>query len=89
MLPDDEKLTPEPNLNDPAQAMVHRALEAIQRAFKEEFAGEKHTPNVTVVATVPPDGRVGVASTEPDPRTTLLALKMGWGAVHRAWRLSL
>lgn len=76
-----------PNPEDPGEALAHRAMQAIQRAFMEEFAGEPVVPNVTIVVSAPPDGRVGIASTEPDAETILLALKMGWGAVHHALRL--
>lgn len=77
-----------PNLADPAEAMAHRAMEAITRAFREEFVLDAVGPNVTVVVAVPPDGRIGIASTEPDPNDILHALKMGWGAVHRSVRLA-
>lgn len=77
-----------PNLADPAEAMAHRAMEAITRAFREEFAIDAVGPNVTVVVAVPPDGRIGIASTEADPNDILHVLQMGWGAVHRSVRLS-
>jgi hypothetical protein len=77
----------EPNLADPAQAAVHRAMETIKRAFIAEYGDEPQTPNLTVVASVPPDGRVGIATTEPSPELCLEALQAGWGATHRALRL--
>lgn len=77
----------EPNLADPAEAAVHRAIGAIQRAFKEEYGLDAQVPNVTVVVAVPPDGRIGVATTEPDEQTALFALRVGWGALHRVVRL--
>lgn len=77
----------DPNLADPAEAMAHRAMEAVKRAFREEFLLDAVGPNVTIVVSVPPNGKIGIASTEPDPNTVLYALKMGWGAVHRSVRL--
>lgn len=77
-----------PNLSDPAEAMAHRAMAAIQRAFREEFMLEAVGPNVTIVVAVPPDGKIGIASTEPDPNLVLYALKMGQGAVQRSVRLN-
>lgn len=74
---------------DPADVLTHRAMEAIKRAMVMEFGLDKESPNVTVVVSVPPDGRVGVASTEPTPELVLLALKMGWGAAKHAERLGL
>lgn len=80
---------PEHDPDDPAQALAHRAMEAVKRAFIAEFALDAERPNVTIVVSSPPDGRVGIASTEPTPELVLLALKTGWGAVHRAQRLGL
>jgi hypothetical protein len=77
----------DPNLADPAEAMAHRAMEAIIRAFREEFVLDAVGPNVTVVVAV---GSVDAIPILPsgDPNTVLYALKMGWGAVHRSVRLS-
>lgn len=72
---------------DPAQVLVHRAMEAVQRAFVAEFGLDPQVPNVTIVVSAPPDGRIGIASTEPNPNDVLGALQAGWGAVHRAVRL--
>jgi hypothetical protein len=78
---------PTPDLDDPAQALAHRAMEAVKRAFAEEFKNDPQSPNVTIVVASPPDGRIGIASTEPDAQTILMALKAGWGAVKRSVRL--
>ena len=75
----------EPDLDDPAQAEAHRAMEAIRRAFEREFGVDNSWPNVTLVVSYPPDGRIGVATTEPEPVYALEALKAGWGT--RAPRL--
>lgn len=77
----------QPNMADPAQAAVHRAMEAIKKAYVAEYGEDEDAPNLTVVASLPPDGRVGIATTEPSPELALEALHAGWGAVHRAMRL--
>jgi hypothetical protein len=84
---DDTDITREPNHEDPAQMLVHRTTEAVMRALEEEFTFDELLPNVTVVASVPPYGRVGVASTEPDLTTTLYALSLGAGAIRRVARV--
>jgi hypothetical protein len=76
-----------PNLDDVGEAAVHRAITTVQGAIGAEYADDELMPNLTVVASVPPDGRVGIASTEPDAGSILYALEMGWGAVHKAVRL--
>lgn len=73
------------NPDDPAEAMAHRAMEAIKAAMIAEF-GDESAPNITIVVASPPDGRVGIASTEPHPQLVLEALEMGWGAVHKGER---
>lgn len=77
----------EPDLSDPSEAAAHRAMMAVQRAFREEYAGEKEGPNVTIFASVPPDGRVGIATTEPDLELALAAVLEAQGALRRTLRL--
>lgn len=74
-------------LDFPADQFSKRTMQAVQRAFAEEFADDDFVANVTIICTMPPDGRVAVASTEPDPNDILDALRMGWGAIHRTARL--
>lgn len=76
-----------PDLTDSGEAAAHRAVMAVQRAFKEEYAGERQGPNVTIIASVPPDGRIGIATTEPDLELALAALLEGQGAIKRSLRL--
>jgi hypothetical protein len=74
--------------DDPSEALVHRAMERIKSGLMEEFGGEDIAPNITVVVTAP-NQRVAVASTEPEGQYVLMALKLAWGAVHKAERLAL
>jgi hypothetical protein len=76
----------EPDMSDPAQAIVHRAVEACKRALMEEFGSDVDVPNVTVVTSVPPDGRIGVASTEPNAELVHEVLMLGMGATRGAMR---
>lgn len=87
-IPDDGSPTfsSQPQTGHPSDQYSKRAMEAIKEAFAREFAAED-APNVTLVCAMPPDGRVAIATTEPDPDDALLALKAGWGAIHRAIRL--
>ncbi len=68
--------------------LAERAIEAIKKAFAEEFKNDPEWPQVTLVVSVPPDGMVVVASTEHESKWILAALKAGWGAIHRAVRLA-
>jgi hypothetical protein len=77
----------EPDLTEPVEAQVYRAMEAIKRAVLEEFADDDLGPNLTVIAALPPDGRVGLASTEPGAPEILLALHLATGMVRRSVRL--
>lgn len=76
----------EPITDHPSDLYSKRAMEAIKEAFAREFSQED-APNVTLVCAMPPDGRVAIATTEPDPDDALLALRAGWGAIHRSIRL--
>lgn len=77
----DEDIADDPD--DPAQRLVHRTMEAVQRAIEVEFAANELAPNVTVLASVPPHGRIGIATTEPDLTTAMYALNLGLGSVKR------
>jgi hypothetical protein len=77
----------EPNRDDPSEVIAERAIEAIKKAFREEFSTDEDKPNITLVVTLPPDGRIIVATTEPQKEYALEALQLGWGAWHRAIRL--
>lgn len=77
-----------PDLDHIEQEIVHRAIKAVKGPLEKEFRHEDYMPRLTIVVTVPPAGRVGIASTEEHAVYILEALQMGWGAVHRTVRLS-
>lgn len=83
-----EGITKQPDLNMVEQEIVHRAIKACRPAIAKEFKDDDYMPRLTIVVTVPPDGRVGIASTEDHAVYLLEALQMAWGAVHRSVRLT-
>jgi hypothetical protein len=68
----------EPDLDDAAQAFVHRTMEAIKR----EFDGDPQVPRFVVVVEMPPDGRIGIASTGDDNIDTHRMLALGAASVR-------
>lgn len=85
---DAQSMTLQPDLDAVEQEIAHRAIKVCRRAIAKEFKDEDYVPRLTVVVTVPPDGRVGIASTEDHAVYILEALQMAWGAIHRTVRLT-
>lgn len=73
-------MTNKPDESDPAQMFVHRAMEAL----KNEFKGDAQLPRFIVVVEMPPDGRIGIASTGDDEVDTHRILTLGAAAVSNA-----
>jgi hypothetical protein len=74
--------------SNPGGQLAERSIEAIKRAFAEEFGDDDEMPRVTLVVSLPPDGEIVVASTENEPRYVLNALEMGRASAHRTIRLA-
>lgn len=86
--PGERGLSKDPDLEDPAVALARRAMErAIKPAMRKEFRDEKLMPNVTVVVAAPPEGKIGLGSTEPDAGSIMQALVAAQGMVRRSIRL--
>jgi hypothetical protein len=81
-------LRPTPDAGDRAQVLAQSYMVAVMNAFREvdELAEGEDAPNVTIVLGYAPDGRVAIASTEPEPYI-LMALYAGIGSIQRAFRL--
>lgn len=74
------ELHSEPNPEDPAEAFVDRVIKAIG----SEFADDELVPRFTVVVDMPPDGRIGIASTGDNAPDIHRMLALGAGSVRRA-----
>lgn len=68
--------------DDPATLEAHRAIEAILR----EYGAASQIPRFVVMAEVPPDGRVGVASTGDNAIDTLRIAVLALGAAKAGVR---
>lgn len=73
-----EGMRPEPDLDDPVQRIVHRAMTALLA----EFDGDAEVPRFAIVAEAPPEGRIGIASTGDDSADVHRMLALGAASVR-------
>lgn len=77
---------PDPNLDDPREAIVHRVITAL----RAEFSDDEQVPRFVVVAELPPDGAIeiiarggiGIASSGDDAIDTHRMLTLAAASVR-------
>lgn len=67
--------------------LLHRAMERTKAALAEEFKDEPEWPQLTMVCSAPPDGKVAVGTTEATLEYALESLIAGTGTIQRMLRL--